>query len=156
MRKSVSFFAYSILGAFVFYIDRITKAWAMNNARDSIEINQFLSFDLVVNRGVTAGMLQSENPIWFTILSIIIGAIIVGLALYTCYRWHYGHNILGEMLTIAGAASNLLDRYWFQGVIDFIHVTFLEYSFPVFNCADIGIVLGVAIMFYLHWREDVS
>ena len=156
MRKSVTLVLYALLGVCVFYIDRITKTWAMINALDGIEINRFLSLDLVINRGVTAGMLQSDNPFWFTVLSVIIGVIILGLSAYTCYRWYQGYAIIGEVLTIAGAVSNLLDRYWFQGVIDFLHVTFLNYSFPIFNCADVCIVLGVAIMFFMHLQEDAS
>lgn len=156
MRKRISPLLYSIVGILVFYIDRATKQWAIMNAVDSITINQFLSFDLVINRGVTAGMLQSESPFWFTVLSVIIGIIIVGLSLYTCYRWYKGYVIIGEVLTIAGAISNLLDRYWFQGVIDFLHITILDYSFPIFNCADVCIVFGVAIIFFMHMNEDAS
>lgn len=154
MRKKISLVLYVLLGVVIFYIDRITKAWAIMHAANGITVNQFLSLDLVLNRGVTAGMFQSENPVWFTVLSMIIGVIIIALSLYTLYRWYYGYAVIGELLTIAGATSNLLDRYWFQGVIDFFHVHFLEHSFPIFNFADICIVVGVAIMFFMHMGDD--
>jgi len=154
MKKYISLFLYAVAACALFYLDRITKAWALIYAVDRIELTPFLSFDLVINRGVTAGMFQSDSPGWFMLLSVIIGAIIVALAFYTYYRWYNGTWVIGEMSTLAGATSNLPDRYLFDGVIDFIHISFFGYSFPVFNIADICIVLGVAIMFVLHMKED--
>lgn len=154
MRKYLWLVMYSAIGLLTFFLDRITKQWAMANAVDGVEINQFLSLDLVFNRGVTAGLLQSDSPVWFAILSFIIGAIIVGLSLYMIYRWHNGRCVIAEMLTISGAVSNLIDRYLYNGVVDFIHITFYGYSFPIFNIADMCIVLGVAIMFLVHMKDD--
>ena len=156
MNKSAGLLLYSIIGCGTFYLDRITKAWALRNAVDGLAVNQFLSFDLVFNRGVTAGMLQSDNPAWFIVLSFVIGAIIIGLFGYMCYRWYHGHVIIGELFTLSGAISNLVDRYLFDGVVDFIHVTFLGYSFPIFNVADICIVLGVGILFFTSLKDDAS
>lgn len=154
MRKGISLLVYTTVAIFIFSIDRITKQWAMASAIDGIEISQFLSFDLVFNRGVTAGLLQSDSPVWFTVLSFIIAGIIAGLCVYTVYRWHHGYAIIGEVLTISGAFSNVIDRYFFQGVIDFIHITFYGYSFPIFNVADMCIVVGVMIMFFMHMKDD--
>lgn len=145
---------YSSMGCILFYIDRLTKMWALHNAIDGVVVNKLLSFDLVFNRGVTAGMLQSDNATLSALLSLMIGAICAGLFLYMCYRWYYGHAIIGEMLTFSGAISNLCDRYFFGAVIDFIHVKYMGYSFPIFNIADICIVLGVVIMFFVAWKED--
>jgi signal peptidase II len=154
MKKGISLLSNMVIATIVFWIDRLTKQWAMVHAINGISINQFLSFDLVFNRGVTAGLLQSDSPIWFGLLSFIIAGIIGGLCVYTWYRWSQGNLILGEVLTIAGALSNVIDRYQFGGVIDFIHVNFHGYSFPIFNVADVCIVLGVAVMFLLHMKDD--
>lgn len=154
MRKYRSLFLYGVVAAILFCLDRITKSWAMLNAAERLDITPFFSFDLVINRGVTAGMFQSNNPFWFVILSVIIGSIILALAIYTYYRWRAGAMIIGEIMTLAGAISNLCDRYFFDGVIDFIHFSFLGYSFPIFNVADICIVGGVFIMLIMHMKED--
>lgn len=154
MRKYFWLVLYAVIGVFIFYGDRITKQWAIANAIDGIQINEFLSFDLVFNRGVTAGLLQSDNQVWFAVLSFVIGAIIIGLSFFMIYRWYRGRCVIAEVLTITGAVSNLLDRYLYAGVADFIHVSFLGYSFPIFNIADICIVFGVAMMFFMHMKDD--
>lgn len=48
---------------------------------------------------------------------------------------------IGLGAALGGATSNVLDRLWRRGVIDFIDVVF----WPVFNLADVAIVLGVTI-----------
>ena len=42
---------------------------------------------------------------------------------------------------LGGAASNLLDRMWRDGVVDFVDLGF----WPVFNLADFAIVIGVLV-----------
>jgi signal peptidase II len=42
---------------------------------------------------------------------------------------------------LGGAGSNVLDRVWRDGVVDFIDFKF----WPVFNLADVAIVAGVLI-----------
>ena len=48
---------------------------------------------------------------------------------------------VGLGVAIGGATSNLLDRFWREGVIDFIN---LGFGF-VFNFADVAILLGVPV-----------
>jgi signal peptidase II len=42
-------------------------------------------------------------------------------------------------VALGGASSNLLDRFWRGGVVDFIDLRF----WPVFNLADLAIVFGI-------------
>ena len=54
------------------------------------------------------------------------------------------HNAIAPLAlgaALGGAASNVGDRVWRGGVVDFIDVRF----WPVFNLADVAIVLGVAL-----------
>ena len=53
-----------------------------------------------------------------------------------------GLDILGFSLILGGAVGNLIDRIYFGYVIDFIDFRI----WPVFNIADISVVIGVAIM----------
>lgn len=154
MNKTVSVLLYNVFALCIIVLDRITKLWALKYAAQGITINQFVSFDLVFNRGVTAGLLQSYDAFWFTVLSIVIATIIAGLGAYTVHRWNYGYSVIGEVATLAGALSNVYDRFVHAGVIDFIHCSWGSYSFPIFNIADVCIVAGVGYMFIMHMRDD--
>jgi signal peptidase II len=49
----------------------------------------------------------------------------------------------GLALILGGALGNMLDRARIGSVIDFVHVSYKTWSFPVFNFADAAITIGV-------------
>ena len=53
-------------------------------------------------------------------------------------------------LILGGAISNLLDRFMFGGIIDFIDFII----WPVFNVADSGITIGVVALIGFYVWED--
>ena len=55
---------------------------------------------------------------------------------------------------IGGVIGNLIDRIFYSGVIDYIGFIFGSYYFPVFNIADICIVLGAGLLFLDNIRSD--
>lgn len=55
----------------------------------------------------------------------------------------------GLSLLLGGAVGNLIDRLLHGHVIDFIHVYYDRWSYPIFNIADIGITMG-AVMILIH------
>ena len=71
-----------------------------------------------------------------------------------------GENLIaGSMaLLFAGAVGNLIDRFRLHYVVDFIRFDFGNYTFPIFNIADICAVLGtimlICIMIFLPKRAD--
>ncbi len=52
-------------------------------------------------------------------------------------------------LLLGGALGNLIDRLVHGHVIDFIHVYYDRWHYPIFNIADCGITIG-AIMILIH------
>jgi len=127
-------------------IDRVTKNLALTRCTQACKINQLLTFDFTLNRGISWGMLHSNDETTFVVVSGIVVLITLGLAGYTFVRWMNRESIAGEILVLAGSISNIIDRALYSGVIDFILVSFGKWSFPVFNVADMCIVLGVGIM----------
>jgi signal peptidase II len=79
--------------------------------------------------------------------------IIALVAIHASIRASCGLWIWAELLIITGALSNFFDRFWYGGVIDFIHVHCGSWSFPVFNGADISIVCGVALLLWEFIHE---
>jgi signal peptidase II len=61
---------------------------------------------------------------------------------------------LAIVLFFSGALGNAIDRVIYKFVVDFIDIKW--FNFPVFNIADIAIVLGavVAIIFVLFFDKS--
>ena len=139
------------LGVFIFIIDRISKIAALAWCGESTHIiNQFLSFELVFNRGVSWGMFHSNNDIIFIVVSLTIAIITAGFCAYAYQEYRRGVSIVGEVCIIAGSVCNLVDRVVYGGVIDFIVLSWGNISWPVFNIADAVIVLGVGILVFQY------
>ena len=51
---------------------------------------------------------------------------------------------------LGGTLSNLIDRIFYQGVIDYIHLDFLN---NVFNLADVANIVGALILIRHFWKE---
>lgn len=144
---------YALVFAIVIILDRITKVWALTNLEYSRQITSFLSFELIFNRGISWGMFNQSGVSVFSSITALIIFITFALTWYAYERMSKGHIILGECMVIAGALSNTIDRFLYQGVIDFILFSYGSWSFPVFNVADCAIVVGVALMFITYQGE---
>src|SRR5262249_41447443 len=57
-------------------------------------------------------------------------------------------------LVAGGAVGNLIDRVYFGVVTDFILWHYHEHEWPVFNVADIVLVVGVGLMFIDIQKEN--
>lgn len=127
-------------------IDQITKFIAIRNLKPigSISIiDKIFSFTFVENRGAAFGIFQGKT----LALSIITIVIIIGIV-YFYIRLPktrvYKFIRFSLILIISGALGNLIDRIFRGYVVDFFHATFI--NFPVFNMADIYVVVGAFLM----------
>lgn len=59
-------------------------------------------------------------------------------------------------LIMGGMIGNFIDRVLYSGVIDFIGIKFGGYQFPIFNIADIAIVIGVGFVFLEMIRGEID
>jgi len=141
-----------ILGVFLLVvIDRFTKYIAVS-ALEPLEdksitfIKGFMDFTLIKNTGAAFGMLEGAR--WFFIfLTIIVISVIVYY--YRKMPIDKNYNIMrGALVFIsAGAIGNFIDRILNGNVTDFLEFTF--FPFPVFNVADIFVVLGTSVLAYM-------
>lgn len=150
--KSINLFATFFL--FPFVLDRFTKYWALINNCADMQINNFLSFDLSFNRGISWSIFYSENSVTFWVLTSIIFVIVAALAWYTYNRFRLGFPVYGELLILAGALSNLIDRFLYNGVIDFIVCDLGIIVWPTFNLADVFIIVGVLVMLAMGINDE--
>ena len=65
-------------------------------------------------------------------------------------------DILSYGLLLGGITGNFIDRILRGFVIDFLDFYIFGYDFPVFNIADIMIVVSVIIMVISYLRGDIN
>src|SRR5437870_468669 len=114
---------YVLLGSVLFIVDRLIKSYALIFFSTRYSLNSWCACELSFNRGISYGLFYSENSIFFwsiTALTIILTGVILT---YAFYRAKKGFSIFGEVFVLAGALSNICDRFLYQGVIDFIELS---------------------------------
>ena len=78
-------------------------------------------------------------------LSLVSVAFCVGVVVYWILKKPTQKLFCVSLAMIfGGALGNAIDRIFYGFVVDFIETTFID--FPVFNIADIGITVGVALL----------
>ncbi len=83
----------------------------------------------------------------------MVVAIVVIMAIIIFYRHLPTGNVWVRVslgLQLGGAMGNLLDRILHGYVVDFVDIGF----WPIFNLADLSIVIGVSILAYYLWNEE--
>lgn len=106
-------------------------------------IDNFFSITYVENDGA-AWSIFSGNRIFLIIISII--------ALILIYLYFFKNQnlknfeLINYSILIGGIFGNLLDRIKFGKVIDYLDFNIFGYNFPVFNLADICIVVAVILL----------
>lgn len=136
-------------------LDRITKIWAVNTLSGGYEIiiiQNYLSFLYTENKGAAFSIFENKTEL-LTITSIVVMCIIVFFA----FKYRSGNIFIriSLALIISGALGNLVDRVKYKHVIDFISVHYRNiYYFPIFNLADVMVVIGTLILVLYLLRDE--
>jgi signal peptidase II len=161
-QRTYGLIGYSFLFTMLVILDQLTKVWALCFLIIPYHTKVWLpkviaplelALEVVINRGISWGMLHSENEANFWLLTLLIIGIVIFLAHHAYMRWKQVHLIIGEVMVLAGAVSNIIDRVHYRGVIDFIMLTWRDVSWPTFNLADSMIVVGVGIMLIVVYQQ---
>jgi signal peptidase II len=131
-------------------IDQLSKFYMIELLKteySSINILPFFNFTLVYNTGVSFSFFNSIP--WFFVLCFSLIATIFAVGILLSMMKKIGTvELLVLSLLIAGSCGNILDRIRYKSVVDFLHVYYAGYHFPVFNLADCMITLcGALILF---------
>jgi len=133
---------------FVFF-DQLSKQWALKNIfydQTIIEINKYLNFIPVWNKGISFGMLSDLMNINFF---MVIVTITISLFLFLWFLRTTNKNLsISLAFIISGAVGNLLDRLSHKAVIDFIDIHIDNFHWPAFNFADSYITIGAFIYIF--------
>ena len=134
-------------------IDIVSKLIVSNlmNVHDSVVIiRDFFYITYVRNTGAAWSMFAGKT--W---LLIIVSLVIIGFICFYIYKNKHKSKIelVGYSLVLGGAIGNFLDRVIYGYVIDFFDFYIFGYNYPIFNIADIFIVIGVMILVLCVGRD---
>ena len=127
-------------------IDLIVKIIVVNFMKvyDTIKvIPNFFSIMYVRNTGAAFSILE-DSRLFFIIITFI--------ALICIYLFFIKDKILRKYqifcysMLIGGIIGNFVDRVIYGYVVDYLSFNIFGYNFPVFNFADICIVVGAILM----------
>ena len=134
-----------IIASIALIIDQITKIIATSYLKLNVGvkvIKNFFYLTLCYNEGAAWGIFSNARFI------IIIGTIAAIILIYH-YIFIFKENLRNNMafgLLIGGLAGNLIDRIIFGYVRDFFDFYIFKYDYPIFNVADMCIVVGVFLL----------
>lgn len=134
-----------ILAIAIFIIDQISKALISTYLKlneSIVVIKDFFYLRYINNTGASWGILSNSR-----ILLIILSLIAIVILIRYMYNFKKNKlNLVGFGFLLGGILGNLADRLLYGYVKDFLDIIIFNYDFPVFNIADIFIVLGVIIL----------
>ncbi len=145
---------YALLYACILGLDIVTKVFAVRFCQSEVVITSFFSCELAYNRGVSWSMLHSDSSLVFALVTALIVFIVGWLVLYTRNRCQAGYPIGAEIAVLAGSTGNLVNRFVYGGVVDFLMFHYGDWTWPLFNIADIAIVCGALYMIFDSFRES--
>ena len=133
-----------VLFVSVVALDQFTKALVMKSMvpGQSIPILQdIFHLTYVLNPGAAFGILSNQR-----VFLLVTGAILILATayFYPMLKKSDGRLQFGATAILSGAVANLIDRIQTGYVVDFFDFR----VWPVFNVADIAIVVGMGFMIY--------
>ncbi len=143
-----------ILSIIFLIVDQITKILVVNSLvpGENIEIIKNI-FNIIYtnNTGAAFSILLGKR-----IFLIVVAVLIIGVLLYYIKRNKIEKkiDIIALSFVIGGSLGNLIDRIVRGYVIDFISIKLGNYNFPIFNVADILIVIGVFLLLLSSRRRQ--
>ena len=101
----------------------------------------------VVNTGAAWGLFSDYSQALLIVRLFFVAALLI-------YLLRAPKRSLALWTLAAGALGNIIDMLRFGYVVDFLHVQFFGWSFPIFNFADSCITLSV--IFLILWPNRHS
>lgn len=134
-----------IIAILILIIDQVSKSLieVFFKFNESIQIIKDFFYITVVHNTGGAWSIFDNHSYFFILFSII--AVIILIKFMFSFKNNLRNNIAFS-LTIGGILSNLADRIFLGHVRDFLDFKLFGYNYPIFNIADIAIVIGVILL----------
>ena len=144
---------FPLVALFIIGADQLSKAWIRTSLPEGYSLFRLGFFRLthVHNTGAAFGLFPDQSLI-LTIFAIIAGTVVLFFALYghRYFPWLESLSIMLIFgLVLGGTVGNLIDRFRFGYVTDFIDFSY----WPAFNVADSAVTVGVILFALLLLRH---
>ncbi|HMY82567.1 MAG TPA: signal peptidase II [Agitococcus sp.] len=138
-----------LLSIIIIVIDQVTKLYFNQKLQlgQSIELLPVLNWTLAYNYGAAFSFLHDAGgwQRWF--FAGIAVVVSLGLTIWLVKLEKNAKFLAFAIaLLLGGAIGNLYDRMTYGYVIDFIHVFYQTWHFPIFNVADCAITVGAIML----------
>ena len=146
----------ALLSLIVLVFDQILKFIIRSKLVLNETINviaNFFNITYVENDGAAWNILSGNKII------LILIALLVLFFIFYYFIFNKKLNkieVIAYSLFIGGLLGNLWDQIFIGRVIDYLDFKIFGYNFPVFNLADICIVLGVLIIIINEIRGEIN
>ena len=137
----------------VIFIDQITKFIIKINLSlydNIIVIEKFFNITHILNPGGAFGFLSTQSPEIRKFIFLFMSSI-VSLFVLWFYKKCASNSVFlsyGLALIFGGAVGNLIDRFKYGKVVDFLDFYIGSLHWPAFNVADSAISIGMGILIY--------
>jgi len=136
-------------------VDQATKWWLLDvfdiAHRGTVRVTSFFDLVLAWNIGISFGWFQSHSDVVQIALMIVKIMAVIALAIWMV-RSRTLLPTVSLGLIIGGAIGNAIDRFVHGAVVDFalfhLEIGGNDFSWYVFNLADVAIVAGVIALLY--------
>ncbi|KKR33952.1 MAG: Lipoprotein signal peptidase [Candidatus Falkowbacteria bacterium GW2011_GWF2_39_8] len=135
-----------VVVVFFVSLDRFLKILSLNEVNFPI-IGKLFKFSFTANEYIAFSV-----PLSGWLLNIVISALVLAIIyfLLQAIKKQVWWETWGLSFVLAGASSNLFDRFKYGFVIDYFDLRY----FTVFNLADVMIFCGVVSLLFLYSRKD--
>ena len=150
----------SLVALAVFVLDQVTKGVVQGAMvpHESIPLTPFLALTYVRNPGAAFGLLAGvpstvRLPLLLAVTAVAVWVLLAFLRDASPER----RGLVAAIgAVLGGAAGNLVCRVRYGEVVDFIHLHWRSFDWPMFNVADSAISVGVCVILLYSLRAPAD
>jgi signal peptidase II len=140
-----------LIGLIGLALDQASKLWLIFGfgleARGPVRLTPFFDLVMAWNPGISYSLFSASSDAGrYALLGVQLAAI----AFLSVWLWRARTRMtaIGLGMIVGSALGNAYDRFAYGAVADFAHFHIGDFSWYIFNIADVGIVVGVALLLY--------
>lgn len=145
MRRHKNLIAFTLTVVATILVDQLSKLWIISTLAPGQTFRLLPGLDIthVKNSGAAFGLFSRYSPVIFWVSLVVVAVALVWLLKSpSAKRMGMPVYVAVGLITGGALANNLIDRVFRGTVVDYIDV----HWWPVFNFADVAIVVGVIIV----------